>query len=79
MNQYDTDTLRLLTRERHELRLRQAEAERLARELRGSRQKRHLPHLNMHQAPLVVARSPSTEPAEVAKGSLRRPFTPSAS
>ncbi len=48
MNYYDPDTLRLLTRERHEQRLREANAERIARELRGRNQKRHLPHLNMH-------------------------------
>ena len=48
MNYYDPDTLRLLTREHHEQRLREANAERLARELRGRHQKRHLPRLNMH-------------------------------
>ena len=36
MNYYDPATLRLLTREHQEQRLREANAERLARELRGS-------------------------------------------
>lgn len=37
MNSYDLDSLRLLTRQHHDQRLREANAERLARELRGTR------------------------------------------
>ena len=48
MNYYDPNTLRLLAREHQEQRLREANAERLAHELRGRHQKRHLPHQNMH-------------------------------
>ena len=36
MHPYDLDSLRLLTRERHEQRLREADAERLARESRAT-------------------------------------------
>jgi hypothetical protein len=32
---YDLDSLRLLARERHELRIREGDAERLARQIRG--------------------------------------------
>ena len=42
MNSYDLDLLRLLTRERHEQRLREADAERLAREIRATGQRRRL-------------------------------------
>jgi hypothetical protein len=42
MNEYDLDSLRLLTRERHEQRLREADTERLVRELRASRRRRRL-------------------------------------
>jgi hypothetical protein len=37
---YDPDSLRLLTRDRHEQRLREAEAERLMRASRASRRRR---------------------------------------
>jgi hypothetical protein len=40
MSHYDLDSLRLLARERHEQRLREADAERLARELRATAQPR---------------------------------------
>ncbi len=40
MHPYDPDSLRLLTRERHEQRLREADAERLAREIRDTRRHR---------------------------------------
>jgi hypothetical protein len=40
MNDYTEDMLRVLTRERHDLRLREADAERLTRELRATAQRR---------------------------------------
>ena len=40
MHPYDLDSLRLLTRERHDQRLREAEAERLVRESRATRRHR---------------------------------------
>jgi hypothetical protein len=40
VNYYDLDSLRLLARQHHDLRLREADAERLARELRGTPQRR---------------------------------------
>jgi hypothetical protein len=47
MSQYDTETLRLLSREHHQLRLHEANAERLARQLHGrpTRQGRRRPRL----------------------------------
>jgi hypothetical protein len=42
MNSYDIDSLRLLTRQRHEQRLREADAERLVRRLRAIRRRRRL-------------------------------------
>jgi hypothetical protein len=36
MNRHDPDSLRLMTRERHELRRSEGDAERLAREIRGA-------------------------------------------
>jgi hypothetical protein len=41
MHPYDIDSLRLLTRERHEQRLREADAERLARASRATRRHHH--------------------------------------
>jgi hypothetical protein len=47
MNLHDPDSLRLMTRERHERRLREGDAGRLAREIRGTlprrRQRLRLP------------------------------------
>jgi hypothetical protein len=44
MNYYDQDSLRLVTRERLEQRVREADAERLAREISGkARKSRRLP------------------------------------
>ena len=40
MHPYDLDSLRLLTRQRHQQRLREADAERLARESRATRRRR---------------------------------------
>jgi hypothetical protein len=40
MHQHDPDSLRLMTRERHDRRLREGDAERLAREIRGTHWKR---------------------------------------
>lgn len=45
MNHYDTETLRLLSREHHSQRLREANAERLAREIRGRPQRHQRPRL----------------------------------
>jgi hypothetical protein len=42
VNDYDLDSLRLLARQKHEQRLREAGAERLARVLRGTWQRRRL-------------------------------------
>jgi hypothetical protein len=43
MHPYDTDSLRVITRQRHEQRLREADAERLTRESRATRcQRRRL-------------------------------------
>ena len=42
MHPYDLDSLRLLTRQRHHQRLREADAERLAREIRAARRRRWL-------------------------------------
>jgi hypothetical protein len=47
MNHYDTETLRLLSREHHSKRLREANAERLARDLRVARQPRRRPRLTI--------------------------------
>jgi hypothetical protein len=46
VNHHDPDSLRLLTREHHERRRREGDAERLAREIRGStRTRRRLPRI----------------------------------
>jgi hypothetical protein len=42
VNSYDLDSLKLLARERHQQRLREAEAERLTREIRAAGQRRRL-------------------------------------
>lgn len=47
MNHYDTETLRLLSREHHSQRLREANAERLARDLRRTRQPHRRPRLTI--------------------------------
>lgn len=47
MNHYDTETLRLLSREHHSKRLREANAERIARDIRGTRQRRRRPRLTI--------------------------------
>ena len=46
MDSYDLDSLRLLVRERHDQRLREADTERLVREIRGTAQKRRLLRLS---------------------------------
>ena len=50
MHPYDPDSLLLLTRERHELRLREADAERLARASRATRRHRRRLRLRAHLA-----------------------------
>ncbi len=45
MNYHDLNSLRLLTREHHNQRLREADAERLLREMRGTPHKRPRPRL----------------------------------
>jgi hypothetical protein len=47
VDSYDLDSLRLLTRQHREQRLREAERERLARELRVTGQRRPRPRLNI--------------------------------
>ena len=46
MSQYDTETLRALTAERQRHRLAEANAERLARQIRGRPQRHQRPHLS---------------------------------
>ena len=50
MHPYDLDSLRLLTRQRHQQRLREADAERLARESRSTWRRRRRLRLRAHLA-----------------------------
>ena len=51
MNHYDLDSLRLVTRQEHDQRLREADAERLIRDLRGTGRRRRRLRLIITLAP----------------------------
>jgi len=51
VNSYDLDSLRLLSRQHHDQRLREANAERLARQLRGTRPRLRRLRLSVSLAP----------------------------